>query len=277
MEEEGSPLVGPSPGAQAPRCRGDRDPWPVRPHARLVCGVACAAAALVVAVAWRRGGGGRAFAASLARVGRHGGRRGRAAARGLDDDGTNPFNLTGASSANATLARPGNFSMGNFSMSMDDDLTALERCAEYDDDAVYTRSACASCDHAACFLYCSDDCVSRCGNACGGNVSSGAMCALDTINDLEFICEAEGYCASAAAASTAGAAATVAASSCTGCDSHALCTECVEGDEGALCAHLMDEGLLTSAFEAMVLISDMNATCAAYACKGNVSYADLPR
>ncbi|KAH8062468.1 hypothetical protein JL722_3386 [Aureococcus anophagefferens] len=195
------------------------------------------------------------------------GRRGdRAATRGLDDDITNPFNLSGTPASNVSASGL----PSNFSMTMDDDLTSLERCASYDDDATYTRGSCASCDHAACFLYCTGYCDSMCGDACGGNVSSGAMCALDTLNNLESVCEDGGFCdatSSAAPPTTA----SVAASSCTGCDSHALCSQCVSGDEGALCMHLMDIDVLTSACKAMILISDMNATCAAYACKNQTS------
>ena len=35
--------------------------------------------------------------------------------------------------------------------------------------------------------------------------------------------------------------------------------------------HLMDIDVLTSAYKAMILISDMNATCAACACKNQTS------
>ena len=232
--------------------------------------VAAGVATFVVAAGVSRGGGSVGGIATSALARRGAGRRGeRAAARGLDDDVTNPFNLSGTpASGNASAGLP-----SNFSLTMDDDLTSLERCADYDDDAAYTRASCASCDHAACFLYCEGACDSLCGDACGGNVSSGAMCALDVLNNLDDVCEDGGYCATAATAALP-TTASVAASSCTGCDSHALCSQCVEGDTAALCMHLMDIDVLTSAYKAMILISDMNATCATYACKNRTSVAD---
>ncbi|KAH8095771.1 hypothetical protein JL720_3095 [Aureococcus anophagefferens] len=148
---------------------------------------------------------------------------------------------------------------------MDDDLTSLERCASYDDDATYTRGSCASCDHAACFLYCTGYCDSMCGGACGGNVSSGAMCALDTLNNLESVCEDGGFCDATSSAATP-TTASVAASSCTGCDSHALCSRASPATR-ARSACTSWTSTSSRARKAMILISDMNATCAAYACK----------
>ena len=92
---EGSPLCGPASAGAPVRARASGGGAVARGRARggaVACAAALVAAGLVAFAAFGRRGG--PVAAALARRG-SAGRRGRAATRGLDDDVTNPFNLTG--------------------------------------------------------------------------------------------------------------------------------------------------------------------------------------